>query len=697
MLTISLPLAALAGLCGCAGSGVDMPVGGGGGGATTLDGLSGPGPRVAPFVSPAVRYAAMDRVRAKYNALVAAHVKDVQRELQLVAYMKTLTEFKKSGLFADGTIWGRFSDNSFYMFNDRAVPDDFVPPPAHRTGAPVPTSIESGPSLTTPRAVTAGLEVVNSRKAYLFDVFDGSMGTPNTEIADMLKKRGYQVTGGPATLEALRNVKDAGVLYMSSHGCQASHPLNPTQSFWSVWTSTDANPENDAKYANDIAAGRIVVFEAPYGKEFLGLKYVARRYAITAEWVKYYGWTFSNRSMAFINCCWSDKGGFTGALRSLPKPVSTTFGWSNAAHPEKAWRAARYLFDRALGTNMADPILEGGARPFPTDDVFAKEASLGWADGTTTQYGACRLVQGGVNALLAPSIKRMEVYERGMDPAAVEPKLVLYGQLGTELPNFVKIQGVPVSGVTIVSDTEWRCTIPASVSPGFAGRVEITTAQNIKSNTPLLTSWQGTFQYRGAPLSQFGNNVRGTMDMKVALRADVHRYRDTVDGDLQQPLPAYSRATIGSTCNWAITGALQGWIYVSPTSGVMPYGLRQNGTQYGTGYVLDAKFDRKAGTIGIAFDYLGTNVDYKIPPAPQTFTILIPRDNLLVSPYSMGTDKFGAPVYPTKVFAQLRPDFKVEKQIFNGSAYNQFATQMEVPAMTPQYIPSDNAEEDWPN
>jgi len=686
-------LAALV-LAGCGGSGLQAP-GGGGGFATLDDTGSGPGPIVGTPVPASVRYGAMNKVRAKYDALVAANVKNVYRELQLVAYMKNLPEFAKAGLAPDGTLWGKFADNSFYLFSDRSVPDDFTPTPSRPRRALPALSQAAAPSKPL-SATGASVEVVNSRKAFVFDTFDGSMGTPNEEITEMLIKRGYQVTSSAATLEALRTVRDAGALYFSSHGGQATHPSNPQARFWSVWSSTEATPENDTRYWNDIAAGRLVVFEAAYGKSLGPLKYVSRRYAITGDWVKYYQWSFSNRSIAFINCCWSDKGGFTAALRLLPRPASTTFGWDNAAHPEKAWRAARYLFDRALGTNLLDPKLVGGARPFPTDDVFAKEVELGYTDGTTRDYGACTLVKAGANIVLAPSIKRMEVFERGMEPAQTKPRLYIYGSLGTELPQAVKIEGVPVTSVSIVSENEWKCDIAASPGPGFAGRVEIVSAGGIKSNTPLITSWQGSFQYRGAPLTLNGNNVRGTIDFPVVYRADVHRFRETVDGELLFQPSAYARNASTSGANWKFTGALPGWVYTTPISGVLPFGLRGSPAPLGTGYIMDAKFDRKAGTAGFAVSFMGTYANYRIDPVPQTFTVVIPTDLLLVSRVPSGTDKYGAQIYPVRSIGQLRPDLTVPKQTFDGTQVTQMGTQLECKSLAPTYISSDRCEEDWP-
>lgn len=679
---------------GCGGGGVALPANngtGGGGAGTTVDVLTGPGPIFGTPVPSATRYAAMDKVKAKYDQLVTGGVAPLEREAQLAAYMATVPEFSKTGIAPDGTLWGQFADRSFYLFSDRSVPDDFV---AKREGGRAPSLGFTSATAPTPRPLSGnGLEVVNGGQAYVFETFDGSMGTPNEEITEMLQKRGYTVSSGPATVEALRNVKNAGVFYISTHGGQAGHPMNAGKRFWSMWTATEATPENDVKYQDDIRAGRLVVFEAEYGKSLGPFTYKERRYAITADWVKHYGWSFTDRSVAFINCCWSDQGGFTAALRGLASPVSTTFGWNNAAHPEKAWRVARYFFDRALGTNLAEPKLPGGMRPFTTDDVFAKEQQLGYTDGSTAIYGPCVLVKQGQNTLLAPSIMTMEVYERGIEPTQVQPQMILRGLLGKTPPKSLTIGGTPATNIAVLSETEWQVTLAANPGPGFAGQVQVEMPTGVKSNAPLLSSWNGSFVYDGAPVTTAGNNVRGKITINGHFRADLHKYREVVDGPLVTPGPRYTRASAGSTAKWAVTGAMPGWAYVSATSGTLPYGLRQTGSPHGDGYILDLRIDRRAGTVGYAFSYLSTDVNYTVPPVPQVFTIVIPRDNLLVSMPLQTPDRFGATMFTPKAVGNLLPDLTAASQVFNGMVA-EMGTKLTVSTLSVSHAPSANKEED---
>lgn len=682
-------------VAGCGGGGVALNPGsgggGGGGGAGTVDPLVGPGPISGPPVASATRYAAMDKVDKKLDDLMKASVPPIQREQQVKAYMATLPEFIKTGISPDGTLWGQFADKSYYMVSDRAVPDDFTAKgPSRDRLAQAFMNVPAPPS--QPSAGGA-LEVVSGSKAYVFDTFDGSMGTPNEEITEMLTKRGYNVSSGPATVEALRNVKDAGVFYISTHGGQATHPLNGGRAFWSMWTATEATPENDLKYEADLRAGRLVVFKAEYGKSIGPFTYSERRYAITADWITYYGWTFADRSVAFINCCWSDAGGFNQALRMLAKPASTTLGWSNAAHPDKAWRVARYFFDRSLGTNLSAPILPGGTRPFSTDEVFAKEQQLNYTDGTTTIYGPCVLVKQGKNAMLAPAISTMEVYERGIEPTTVQSQLFVKGQLGKTLPRSLKIGGVAASAITMLNENEWQVTIPSAAGAGFSGQVEIEMQSGIKSNTPLLTSWTGTFTYEGAPLTTVGNNVRGKITSTLHFRADLHKYREVVDGPLVTPPARYARAAVGSSANWSLTGALPGWSYVTPTAGTLPYGLRQQPVPFGTGYVADLVLNRRNNTVGYAWGFLGTNVSYRVQGVPQTFDVVTPQDHLLIATPNQTPDRVGGPTFTPKAVGNLLPDMRTALQVFQGATPER-GTKLTVSALSVQHAPNDDWEED---
>ena len=696
-------------------------IGSGAGGTSSTD--SGPGPMQGQMLSSDVKYAAEDKVTAEYNDLQQQGLTELDREQQLLAFMQADTDFAQVGQSDDGTIWARFSDNSYYLFNDRDVPDSGIASTAsvQETGSPyqpsasavqqaasspgVPladgkTAILFQPSATAVQrtALSSGVPLADGKTAILFDAFNGYLSEPNDKIATILGKRGYAVQNLDATLDNLKHVSNATVLYVSSHGGTGETYLHPGK-FWSMWTDTEATAANDATYIDDLQAGRLVVFEAATGFGLLGYKQMERHYAITAAWVKYYNWSFTKHSVAFLNFCWSYKGGMTNSLRNIASPVGLALGWTNAAQPDKAWKSGLYFFDRCLGTAYKDPSipqLPGKARPFPAQQVYAKMNSNGYRFADTKEFGASELMGLGSDVLLAPSVANMDTYDPGMWGSSTDKtKLIVHGFFGTSAPAKVTVGGTSVP-FTYVSDQELDCDIPDTPGNGYAGPVEVSTDHDITSNTPSLTWWFGPFEYTGDPLP---TQTTGKIDVDDAnFRCDVHKYRTEVDGNLQDPAAVVARVNVDATAQWSQSGIPPGYKLGSPLSGTYTLGLVGSGSAgggtYGYGFDLEAKVDRKAGSFGIVFNYLGTDVEGIVPLVPPTY-FLIPHDNGLIASY-LGRDKYGWALYAPKVLATLSAsDLSVAANIYPG-AESILGTTLSVPSMVPKYAPTADAEEDAP-
>lgn len=531
--------------------------------------------------------------------------------------------------------------------------------------------------------------MVDGNNAVVLDVFDGSMGTPNSQISQMLTKRGYNVTSTTATLPVLRSLSNMSVLYWSTHGGQANNYLRPGSTFWSIWTATPANATADANNYDDLVNGRLVIFDAPAGKALGPFKDIERRYAITASWVSYYNWSFTTHSCAFINCCWSDAGGFCEALRSLGQPAGLTYGWSNAANPSAAWRAGGYFFDRALGTDMYSPKMPGKLRPFSCDTVCGKMDSLGYTQAGTEEYGASALQENGHDLMLAPSVANMTMYDFPLPGAPNEATLIINGNFGTSAPNDVQINGTSVK-FKFVSSTEIDASPPGKDSaPGYSGGVQVITAKGIKGNAAPLTSWQGTYEYDANPVAEF---ITGKMTITTSFRADIHKYRTAVDGDLQDPTASYDRPSAGTQLQWAASGMVPHTVDVTPQSGTLSYSF----VNPSSGYILDAKIDRPGGVFNLAFQYLGASWEIQsVPPNPDgPSTFQIPTDPLICTFAPSTVDKYGYPVFTTKMSVPMANDYSTQKQTFKGQGYPADAAQFILPALTPQFAPTDDEEED---
>lgn len=660
---------------------------GGGTGGTTGDVLAGPGPVQGTPVASSVKYAAEDKVTAKFQALEAQGLSETDREAALLAFMKTDTDFAQTGQASDGTLWARFSDNSYYLFNDRDLPDsDYsAPPVGPKFGA------STGRSSFQSRG---DVPLADGKTALLFDCFNGFLGEPNDKIAGLLTKRGYTVQNMDATLENLRTVNNATVLYVSSHGGKAETYLHPGE-FWSMWTDTEATAANDATYIDDLTSGRLVVFEAATGFGALGYKQMQRHYAITADWVKHYGWSFTKHSVAFMNFCWSDAGGMTKALKSIAQPAGLTLGWSNAAEPNHAWRSGLYFFDRCLGTALKDstlPQLPGGARPFPAQQVFIKMNAIGYTFADTSEFGSSELIGAGADVQLAPSVANMETFDPGFHGASATSKLIIHGLFGANAPSKVTVGGKSVA-FQYVSATEIDCDIPDDPGDGYAGPVLVYSSDEIKSNAPDLTWWFGGFEYTGNPAP---TETTGKIDIDANFRCDVHKYRTEVDGDLKDPAATYARTAIGTMADWSQSAIPPGYQLGSPLSGSYPLGLDgESVPPYGTGFLLDAKVDRKAGAFNVAFNYLGTDVKGVLPSVPPVY-FLIPHDQLLCATNYVGRDKYGSVIYTPTDLASFDTNLAVKPYVFQGTN-SLLGTTFSVPSMVPQYAPTSDHEEDTQN
>src|SRR5512143_2613677 len=113
-------------IAGCSSS-TDSSGGGGGG---------GPG----PTLTDEQRFAALEAVSAKIDALTGADADS--RRAELLAYLESREEFEASGTNTDGSLWARFTDGRLFLI--LANDDDLAGLPAAPLAGAVPAS-QSGP------------------------------------------------------------------------------------------------------------------------------------------------------------------------------------------------------------------------------------------------------------------------------------------------------------------------------------------------------------------------------------------------------------------------------------------------------------------------------------------------------------------------------------------------------------------------
>lgn len=661
------------------------------GGSTTGGNFAdGPGPVVGNLIPASVRYPAMDKVTNEYKTLLAQGMDQDAADQKLLQFVQSDTDFTNSGIDEDGSVWARFPDNTYYIFNGHTFD-------ASQSGSSASLPANFASSVPDVHAADAGVPVVDGSKAILFDTFDGYLGEPIKQLTKILQQRGYSVQAEDSTLENLKSVNNVSVLFSASHGLIFHR--DDLMNVGSMWTDTEASASNDALYADDIKAGRLAWFTAASGFGFRSYTRTETHYAITPAWIKYYNWSFTPHSVAFLDFCWSDAGGIASALRSIPKPASLTFGWSNECEPHHAWRAGLYFFDRALGTGFSDPtipLLKGKGRPFPSSDVFAKMVDLGFNTADTTDNGPSHLVMSGENILLAPSVANMETYDPGIfNGEGDKTKLIIHGNFGTEAPSKVTVGGTSVT-FNYVNGQELDCDIPDKPGPGYAGPVQISTSDGVTSNAPSLTWWSGSFKYTGNPVPTV---TTAEMDIDANFRCDIHKYRTAVDGDLQDPAQSHARTSLDTVDKWSQSSLPPGYTLISSLTGTYSLGLDGNANKpWGTGFDLEFYVDRKGGTIKIAYSYLGTDVLGTVPPETKQIPFLIPGDPLLTAPGYNGVDKYGwGMLTPNMDLTLNTDDFTTAQVTFIGSNPAIMNTTFVAPAMTPQYAPTSDAEEDQPS
>ncbi|MBC8137956.1 MAG: hypothetical protein H8F28_18915, partial [Fibrella sp.] len=413
----SLPLALLAaGVSGCGGGGSSQPGGG--------IGSPGPSPTPSPTgnggpLTPETRSAAMEVVNAQMMAFrEAGNVSDQQ----VVAFLRSRPEFEDAGSVKAGGAWARFTDGQLFI-----VSRNFAEPDPDKSRA----------SRYAPESGTraAGRELPKSDRARVYNALGSAFTPPHDELRLWMVRHGYLLAPDQeATVEALKTVGGDGVFYINTHGDYGKTRDN--EEVWAMWTADKVSPANDLRYQDLLADGSLVRFSAlhdkapiqnPFNDDLEGLP--ETHYAITKRFVEKFNWTFGANSFVFLNCCWSADAGFAQAC--FDRGASTLAGWTNAANPSQAWRAARFFFDRMLGqlqgVNNAYPEPDGPQRAFDIAAIVGDLRRRDWHK-TQTSYGDGELIFGPATSefgLLAPSIKYVETDE-------FSKKLILHGQFGID-------------------------------------------------------------------------------------------------------------------------------------------------------------------------------------------------------------------------------------------------------------------------
>lgn len=354
----------------------------------------------------------------------------------------------------------------------------------------------------------------------------------NSTLSGMLSNKGYVRTGGTTgTYDEMRSLGILKVLYISSHSTIPTHG----PAVFSVQLADKLPPHERGKlntdaWSKDIRAdlheGRLgfwvtCIPNQPTCKDtlFFNDKFVAAYFS------------FEDDSLFFLDSCHSGSPsaeGFRGALMGGSSNLSVFLGWSWEVTWPDGWYAANVFFDRWLGANQQQPVLDPPQRAFDAKNVLAEmtKKNLNRVIGEDGKISYLKVFpESDIKFAGAPSIQLIQVKEKdkemkiggifGKDPGSDRRKVKLAGQ-ALEVKSW--------------KEDEITCTLPKS-SGGSQVDVEIT-ADDHEGNKVQVTEWTVKFTHEGH--SEFKDKDTGevfassdgkyTFDVKF--RGDVHDYRE---------------------------------------------------------------------------------------------------------------------------------------------------------------------------
>jgi hypothetical protein len=564
LLTVLLALTAILFACGPGDHAGPVP------GEATSAGSS----PVSPPASGSTPPAAEGEITIEQRTVHLDALDDSEADRQaLVDYMIAAPEFEDAGLGEDGSAWGRFIDGRLVIFPHQAPATDqglarggprlagangaAAPAPRPSTlrdpqtlrvaalpGAPL-TGIQSGEA----QAGSQGGELPASKRAVVLSTLT-AWDQEEFQLMDMLMDKGYQVQRVPAYVEGLKKqVQGVGVFFFHTHGGVA-YTVDEREVYGLV-TKELRTPEGDTTHEEDLEDYRLAY--ALVGEDSEDRWY----YAITSDFVREY-MRFSRHSFVFIEGC----GTFNNTMHDAFTfaKASVYAGWTATVRPPCTIDAILTVFDLLLGTNdyyLEDPPF----RPFDYVSVWQHLQETGWDTCDGARLMVKELVSDDDFALLAPSIKYMEVNEGTRQPAfkdVGDGELTLHGIFGSHPGDDgrVTINEQPLEIRSWEKD-KIVVRLPEATDPDGAGDVMVT-VQGHDSNKAPLTRWQAEFNYAAEMLGvgcTDPNDQHQDFVFDVVIRADIHPYREQPGDTAQEPDSVSYSVANTSKAEWMFGGA----------------------------------------------------------------------------------------------------------------------------------------------
>jgi hypothetical protein len=479
-------------------------------------------------ITPEKRMEVIKSAEGKFASLNWIDVMAAQNEL--VNFLKTLPQIEAAGIAPDnGNVWARFTDEELLLLvNNRTASPETNPEGGRRNNETNP-----GARIGVPASTDALL--MNSMGNYYVS---GKRGM--SSLSRIMGGRGYQISGIPATVEKLMEVKKEGVFYFSGHGGRGN--LKNGEQAYGLWTLDSASVQNNRAYRQEFKKGNLCYIMAYHNQDRYGKPIPETHLGITGNFVKEH-MSFAENALIYIDACGSfTDGAFVDAFLQKTGNTGVYLGWTNNVDDTFSFEASKYFFDRVLGSNDIYTRPETPKqRPFKPSAVLAEMERKGISvyndPGRPGQVAKLSAKTSLPHNFLRPSISYLKIDEK-------EGMLYLLGEFGDD-PGPGN-RAVVINNVTYTKIDNWgygliQLKIPAS-GPGSAGDVTVKIG-DIQSNTRRLTEWRGELHYTHPAEGSFQRNVV----MDVHLRADVGSFR-TAPGETPKPfIDGYKVLTGGNS------------------------------------------------------------------------------------------------------------------------------------------------------
>ena len=404
-------------------------------------------------------------------------------------------------------------------------------------------------------AQLAGQQAIPGSNRAVVANFDGGGAVAN-EVKGLLQDAGYDVLSLGASINAMRNYKDLGALYLDTHGASfltvngiieapdGSKKPDIGDSVFALQTSTQISASVMDNMMDDLRSGRVVV---AFSEKDDGWQ---AKLAITEKFISRH-WSFDH-GVVMLHACFAGSGPFKpgsdcngacfpsdeGVFNPTPlrqamigAGADAIISFDNYTNSAYARPSMLFFFDRMLGADKEkrkNPPL----RPFRLTEVWqamSQENLLTFQKPAYTIFGSgiggntVNLTRdvGDSSVSLAPSIMHVDVID---DSAQNLGMLEIAGQFG-EKQGKVELDGQPA---VIESWSKDKIVAKTAFSgPGAVGDLIVKTPKDIESNPVPITEWTGNVKLT---LDPDKGSLRAVADMDMRFRADLHAYRETIDG-----------------------------------------------------------------------------------------------------------------------------------------------------------------------